>query len=120
MGARLNRVMAEGETRKLWVGISACLLGERVRYDGGHKKNALVTETLGPHVEWVAICPEVELGLPIPRPAMDLVRGTDDRIRLVVTETGELEEGRPGNSYRNILRSGFHEVYVRPNFLSPG
>jgi len=81
--------MAEGETRKLWVGISACLLGERVRYDGGHKKNALVTETLGPHVEWVAICPEVELGLPIPRPAMDLVRGDDDRTRLVVTETGE-------------------------------
>ncbi len=38
----------------------------------------------------------------------------------VVTETGELEEGRPSNSYRNILRSGFHEVYVRPNFLSPG
>jgi uncharacterized protein YbgA (DUF1722 family)/uncharacterized protein YbbK (DUF523 family) len=43
------------------VGVSACLLGEAVRWDGGHKRNAWLTDTLGPHVEWVPVCPEVEL-----------------------------------------------------------
>jgi len=44
------------------VGVSACLLGEPVRYDAGHKRNAFLTEVLGRHVEWVEICPEVEAG----------------------------------------------------------
>ena len=76
--------MAEGEKRTLRVGVSACLLGERVRYDGGHKKNAFVTEVLAPHVEWVPVCPEVELGLGVPRPPLELVEG-----RLVSETTGE-------------------------------
>lgn len=61
MGARLNRVMAEGETETgaLRVGISACLLGERVRWDGGHKRETFLADVLGPRVEWVAVCPEV-------------------------------------------------------------
>src|SRR5438105_2341227 len=80
--------MAEGETRTLRVGISACLLGERVRYDGGHKRDAFLTEVLGKHVEWVAVCPEVELGLGVPREPITLVRMGDDT-RLVVTTTGE-------------------------------
>ena len=87
-GARLNRVMAEGETRKLRVGISACLLGERVRYDGGHKRTPFLTDVLGQHVEWVAVCPEVELGLGVPRPPIDLVEA-DGSTRLVVSTTGE-------------------------------
>jgi uncharacterized protein YbbK (DUF523 family)/uncharacterized protein YbgA (DUF1722 family) len=80
--------MAEGETRALRVGISACLLGERVRYDGGHKRNAFLVEELGKQVEWVAVCPEVELGLGVPRPPIALVR-VNGAIRLRVTTTGE-------------------------------
>jgi len=68
----------------LRIGVSACLIGERVRWDGGHKKNAFVTEVLAPHVEWVAVCPEMELGLGTPRPPMNLVGG-----RLIVEPTGE-------------------------------
>jgi uncharacterized protein YbbK (DUF523 family) len=53
------------------VGISACLLGERVRYDGGHKFEASLAGLSG-RVEWVAVCPEIELGLPTPRPPVRL------------------------------------------------
>jgi uncharacterized protein YbgA (DUF1722 family)/uncharacterized protein YbbK (DUF523 family) len=67
--------------------VSACLLGEKVRYDGGHKRDLFLNETLGPFVEWVPICPEVECGLPVPREAMRLV-GNPNRPRLVTGRTG--------------------------------
>ena len=60
--------------RPLRIGISACLLGEKVRHDGGHKRDPFLVETLGPHVEWVPICPEVDLGLGTPRETIRLVR----------------------------------------------
>jgi len=82
--------MGDDETQTLRVGISACLLGEPVRYDGGHKRDAFITNVLSPHVEWVPVCPEVELGLGVPRPPIRLVRarGAGGR-RLVVETTGE-------------------------------
>jgi uncharacterized protein YbbK (DUF523 family) len=49
------------------IGISACLLGQRVRYDGGDKRDRFLTETFGPHVEWVPVCPEAEVGMGVPR-----------------------------------------------------
>lgn len=69
------------------VGISACLRGETVRYDGGHKRDAYLVETFGRYVEWVPVCPEVEMGLGTPRDAMRLVRIAGD-VRLVVPKTG--------------------------------
>ena len=54
------------------VGISTCLLCERVRYDGGHKLDRFLVQTLGRYVEWVPVCPEVEMGLPVPRESMRL------------------------------------------------
>lgn len=67
--------------------VSACLLGEKVRYDGGHKRDLFLNETLGPFVEWVRVCPEVDCGLPVPREAMRLV-GDPGRPRLVTNRTG--------------------------------
>lgn len=67
--------------------ISACLLGDRVRYDGGHKHEPYITETLGKHFEWVKVCPEVDCGLPTPRESMRLV-GDPARPRLVTGKTG--------------------------------
>ena len=55
------------------IGISSCLLGEAVRFDGGHKRVAFLTDTLGRFVEWVPVCPEVECGLGTPRESMRLV-----------------------------------------------
>jgi hypothetical protein len=55
--------MSKWEPQKIRLGVSSCLLGEEVRYDGGHKRDAFLTETLGPFVTWVPVCPEVEMGL---------------------------------------------------------
>ena len=55
------------------VGISRCLLGENVRYDGGHKRDARLIEAFGAHVEWVPVCPEVEVGMGTPREPIQLV-----------------------------------------------
>src|SRR4051812_20090170 len=68
--------------RRVRLGVSACLLGERVRYDGGHKRDAFLTDVLGPHVEWVPVCPEVEVGLGVPRPTLRL-EGAPTAPRLV-------------------------------------
>ncbi len=57
---------------KIVLGISTCLLGEKVRYDGGHKLDRYLYDTLGPFVNWVPVCPEADCGLPIPREAMHL------------------------------------------------
>src|SRR6266404_7119360 len=70
----------------LRLGISACLLGHEVRYDGGHKRDPFLTETLGRFVEWVPVCPEVELGLGVPREPIRL-EGDPARPRLVALET---------------------------------
>jgi uncharacterized protein YbgA (DUF1722 family)/uncharacterized protein YbbK (DUF523 family) len=73
-------------TEKIRLGISSCLLGEKVRYDGGHKLDHFLKETLGNYVEWVAVCPEVEYGLPVPRDAMRL-EGDPTSPRLVTIRT---------------------------------
>lgn len=72
---------------KITLGISSCLLGEPVRYDGQHKRNAFLTDTLGRFVEWVSLCPEVACGLPIPRESMHLEKRSDGQIRLVTTRS---------------------------------
>lgn len=72
---------------KITIGVSSCLLGNEVRYDGGHKHDRYITETLGRYLSFVPVCPEVECGLPIPREAMRLV-GEVDRPRLVTNKTG--------------------------------
>ncbi len=79
--------MSATENTPIRVGISACLLGERVRYDGGHKRDPYIVEILGRYVEWVPVCPEVEMGLGTPRETLRLVRiGTD--LHVVMPKTG--------------------------------
>lgn len=65
------------------VGISACLLGEKVRYDGNHKYNHDLITILGRSFKWVSVCPEVEMGLGVPRETMDLIIKAPNDIRLV-------------------------------------
>jgi uncharacterized protein YbgA (DUF1722 family)/uncharacterized protein YbbK (DUF523 family) len=73
--------MVDGDA-PIRVGVSSCLLGRAVRFDGGHKRDAFLTRTLGRFVEWVPVCPEVELGLGVPRPTLHLERAGEG-IRLV-------------------------------------
>lgn len=77
---------APGEAPPIRLGVSACLLGEKVRYDGGHKLDHYLTEILGSFVDWVAVCPEVEIGLGIPREPMCLV-GTAEDALLITRQT---------------------------------
>lgn len=65
---------ADLEAATLRLGVSSCLLGHEVRFDGGHKRDRFVTDHLGAFVEWVPVCPEVEAGLGVPRPTLGLVR----------------------------------------------
>jgi uncharacterized protein YbbK (DUF523 family)/uncharacterized protein YbgA (DUF1722 family) len=70
------------------VGISSCLLGEQVRYDGGPQRDAFLTQELGRHVEFVPLCPEVEIGLGVPRPTLHLAR-RGGAVRMLVSDSGE-------------------------------
>ena len=67
--------------KKPLVGVSQCLLGDAVRYDGKSKANSIVIEKLANIFELVAICPEIEAGLSIPRPPVQLT-GNIDKPRL--------------------------------------
>jgi uncharacterized protein YbbK (DUF523 family) len=72
---------------KIRLGISSCLLGEPVRYDGGHKLDRFLRDNLGQYVEYVPVCPEVEMGLPTPREALRLVE-REDGPHLVFSRSG--------------------------------
>lgn len=75
-----------GVRRPIRIGISSCLLGEPVRFDGGHKRDPFLTGTFGAFVEWVPVCPEVECGFGTPRESMRLVR-VDSAVRLLTVRT---------------------------------
>ncbi len=68
------------------VGISTCLLGQRIRYDGGHKRDRWIVEVLSRRVTFVPVCPEVELGMGVPREPIRL-EGSGRRVRLVAIES---------------------------------
>jgi len=89
--------------KKIRIGISTCLLGERVRYDGGHKLDRYITDTLGLHFEWVPVCPEVEYGLPVPREPMHLI-GDPASPRIVTVRTGIDHTGGMKKWAENKLR----------------
>jgi uncharacterized protein YbgA (DUF1722 family)/uncharacterized protein YbbK (DUF523 family) len=73
---------------RIKLGVSACLLGERVRYNGGHKRDRFLTDTLGAYVDYVPVCPEAECGLGIPREAMRLV-GNPESPRLMTIKSAQ-------------------------------
>lgn len=76
---------------RIKIGVSSCLSGENVRYDGGHKLNRYVTEVLGAWFDFVPVCPEVGCGLPVPREAMRL-EGDPAAPRLVTRSRVDLTE----------------------------
>jgi len=70
------------------VGISSCVLGERVRFDSGHKMSNFVTKELSPYFDFISVCPEVGVGMPVPRPTIRLV-SNEERVELVETKNPE-------------------------------
>lgn len=79
------------------IAVSACLLGDAVRYDGDDKRDALVSDTLAPFLDCVRVCPEVGIGLPVPRPP----------IQVVALETGHRVQrvDQPSLDYTEALRA---------------
>ncbi|MBD3610505.1 MAG: DUF1722 domain-containing protein [Gammaproteobacteria bacterium] len=72
----------KGNNSKITLGISSCLLGQEVRFDSSHKHNRYITDSLGEYFQFQAFCPEVAIGLGIPRPAIRLVKVSNDvRVR---------------------------------------
>jgi len=72
------------------VAISSCLLGNPVRYDGKDKRHLVLQETLGELVEWLPVCPEVEAGLGVPRPPVELIHGAN-RIKVLGRDNKRLD-----------------------------
>jgi uncharacterized protein YbgA (DUF1722 family)/uncharacterized protein YbbK (DUF523 family) len=83
-----NILMEEKNPTKPTLGISSCLLGQKVRYDGAHKQDHFLTDTFGRFVEWVSVCPEVEVGMGVPRETVRLV-GSPDAPRLIAERSGK-------------------------------
>jgi uncharacterized protein YbgA (DUF1722 family)/uncharacterized protein YbbK (DUF523 family) len=86
------------------IGISRCLLGDPVRFDGGHKLDRFITKTLGQYFEWVPACAEVELGLGTPRETLRLIRQGEE-IGLVMPKSGR-EWTLPMNEYAKTKVAG--------------
>ena len=76
------------------IGVSSCLLGETVRYDGGHKRSSFLVDGLGAHVEWIPVCPEVDCGMGVPR----------EPVRLVASHVGNAEGSASSGSLRMVGR----------------
>lgn len=102
------RRIAQEPGRKPRLCISRCLLGDEVRYDGAGKLDERLLATFADSVEWVPVCPEVECGMPVPRPRMHLA---DDPLcpRMVTTETGEDQTGRMAAWVRSRMDELEHE-----------
>lgn len=87
--------MASSQTLSRWtdpdnpirIGISSCLLGKKVRFDGGHKQDSFLVHTFGRWVEWVPVCPELEVGMGVPRESVRLVEQAG-HIRMIAPRSG--------------------------------
>lgn len=110
-------------TDRIRLGISSCLLGKLVRYDGGHQHDRYLTETLGSYVEYVPVCPEVECGLGIPRESMRLV-GSPASPRLLTSRSGidhtERMRAWAGERLRELAREDLDGFIFKKDSPSSG
>src|SRR5262245_12856687 len=105
------------------VGISACLLGQEVRYDGGHQKDVYIADVLARHFSWVPVCPELEVGMGVPREPVRLV-GLARAPRMLGVTSGtdhtaamnELARRR----VRDLARQGLHGYILKRGSPSCG
>jgi uncharacterized protein YbgA (DUF1722 family)/uncharacterized protein YbbK (DUF523 family) len=105
------------------IGISSCLLGEEVRFDGGHKHDTLITATLGKFFHWVPVCPEVEIGLGTPRESLRLV-GIASSPKLVAPRSGSDHTERmqlwAKEKLEQLQQAGLHGYILKKDSPSCG
>ncbi len=95
---------------KLKLGISSCLLGNEVRYDGGHKRSNYIDKTLGRFFNFQTFCPEVAIGLGTPRPPIRLIRKDEadgKKAYAVDVKTNELDYTDQLNEYSEMIASNY-------------
>lgn len=98
---------------RIRIAISGCLLGQEVRYDGGHRLNEYITETLGPVFDFMPLCPEVAIGMGIPRPPIRLVRqGSEVRALGVDDPTLDVTEPLAGYADQVAPKLGRVSGYI--------
>lgn len=109
--------------KKCLVGISACLLGKKVRYDGGHREDLSIIDTLGKFADFVPVCPECECGLGVPREVMRL-RGDpeDPRMVTIYTQVDHTERMKAWalRRYAELTRLGLSGFIFKSNSPSCG
>jgi len=106
MSHRDESAPAAFDDDKIPVGISSCLLGETVRFDGGHKRDHFITGTLSVYFAFVPCCPEVEIGLGVPRPTLRLVQ-QGDTLRCVGVKDAALDVSERLTAHADQLRERF-------------
>ncbi len=89
-GNEATRRPSSSPMQRILLGVSSCLLGNRVRYDGTHKRDPLIVETLSQLFDFVPICPEVAIGMGVPRPPIRL-QGEPTQLRAVGVDNPELD-----------------------------
>lgn len=118
----MNNLCSAG-TQQIRIGISLCLLGEKVRFDGGHKRDAFIVETLGKFFTWVPVCPEMEIGLGTPRETLRL-EGTPEAPRLIAAKShNDLTESMlhyADNRVRDLSDLNLHGYILKKNSPSCG
>ncbi len=105
------------------IGVSACLVGQKVRYNGQHRHSPFLTQTLAAFVELVPVCPEAELGLGVPRETMDLT-GSSDNPRLITVDS-QIDLTRRMHTWarkraQKVRREGLHGIILKSNSPSCG
>lgn len=96
-------------SKPIIIGISSCLLGEKVRFDGGHKRDTYICDILADYVEFLPICPEAEIGMGIPRPPVRLV-GDPKAPRMVEIKNPDKEFTEPMLAYSQKTMSRLNEI----------
>ncbi|RPJ59456.1 MAG: DUF1722 domain-containing protein [Acidobacteria bacterium] len=128
---RIHRIYGIAETEQnpvnpvnpVRIGVSSCLLGMKVRYDGGHKDDSFVHQTLAPYVQFVPVCPEVEIGLGTPRETIRL-EGDPSDPRLVAPKSGtdltETMKAYAGRRVEELAALGLHGYILKKDSPSCG
>lgn len=99
-----NNLSSTLSNNRVYVGISSCLLGEKVRYDGGHKYNSYINEILSKYFDFIPCCPEIEIGLGVPRATINL-QGTHKNPKAVISGEGRDITAALADYGRNIAIS---------------
>lgn len=97
------------DIEKIRIGISSCLVGQEVRYDGGHKRDAYINGTLSQYFEFVPVCPEVAIGLGVPRPPIRLVQ-VEQAVRVLGVDDPSCDVTTPLTDYGREMAAGLADI----------